>query len=149
MRFRAPLLQSGKTATGLQVPDEVVAALGSGKRPAVRVSIGQYTYRSTVAPIGGRFMLPVSAEHRAGAGLTAGDEVDVDLELDTEPREVTVPPDLATALDGEPAARTTFDASSYSQQLRWVLSVRDAKTDATRQKRIDKAVATLREGRKA
>src|SRR5204863_7601491 len=105
MKFHTTLLQSGKTAVGIQVPDAVVAALGSGRRPPVRVTINGYTYRSTVAVMGGVYMVGVSAEHRAGAGVAGGDEVDVDLELDTAPREVEVPADLAAALDAEPAAR--------------------------------------------
>ena len=74
MRFRATIKQSGRTATGIRVPEEVVAALGSGKRPAVRVTIGGHPYRSTVAPMGGAFMIGVSAENRARAGVAAGDE---------------------------------------------------------------------------
>ncbi|MEA2844373.1 MAG: hypothetical protein QOJ69_2044, partial [Actinomycetota bacterium] len=98
MRFRTTLELGGKTATGIRVPDEVVEGLGSGKRPPVRVTINGHTYRSTVAVMGGAFMVGVSAEERSKAGVAAGDEVDVDIELDTEPREVVVPPDFAAAL---------------------------------------------------
>jgi bacteriocin resistance YdeI/OmpD-like protein/uncharacterized protein DUF1905 len=147
MRFRATVEQSGKTATGIRVPDEVVAGLGAGNRPAVRVTIGGHTYRSTVASMGGVFMIGVSAENRAGAGVSAGDEVDVDIELDTAPREVTVPPDLAKALDRDAAARRTFDGLSYSNKQWHVLSIEGAKTAETRQRRIDKSVGILREGR--
>lgn len=147
MRFRATILLAGKTATGVQVPAEVVAALGSHKRPAVRVTIGGYTYRTTVAPMGGQFMLPISAENRSLAGVSAGDEVDVDVELDTEPREVTVPPDFATALDADADARRHFDGLSYSNKSRYVISIGGAKTAETRQRRIAKAVSALREGR--
>jgi hypothetical protein len=143
VEFRAELESHGKTATGLEVPASVVAELGSGKRPAVRVTINGYTYRSTVASMGGRYMLPVSAEHRTGAGLAAGDQVDVDVALDTEPRVVTVPPDFAAALDADEAARRRFDAMAYSHQLRWVLSVEGAKTPETRQRRIAKAVTDI------
>lgn len=101
MRFRATVLLGGKTATGIPVPDEVVAGLGSSKRPAVRITIAGHSYRSTVARMGQEFMLPLSAENRTSAGVAAGDEVDVDIELDTEPREVTVPPDFAAELDRE------------------------------------------------
>ena len=104
MRFRGTVKLAGKTATGIQVPPEVVAELGSGKRPPVRVSINGHTYRSSVAPIGGAFMLPVSAEQRAATGVAAGDEVDIDIEVDTQPREVSVPQDLGDALDGDPQA---------------------------------------------
>ena len=146
MRFRTTIELGGKTATGFRIPESVVANLGSGKRPAVRITIGGYTYRTTVAPMGGVFMIPLSAENRSGAGVAAGDEVDVDVELDTEPRVVTVPPDFAEALDRQPDARKAFDALSYSNQRRHVLSIEGAKTDETRQRRIGKAVDTLREG---
>ena len=147
MRFRATILLAGKTATGIRVPAEVVAALGPSRRPAVRVTIEGHAYRSTVAPMGGEFMLPVSAEHREAAGVAAGDEVDVDLELDTEPRVLEVPADLSAALDGDAGARRRFDGLSYSKKQRFVLPVEQAKTAETRQRRIAKAVEALREGR--
>ena len=147
MRFRTTIVQSGKTATGIPVPDEIVEALGSGKRPAVRVTINGFTYRSSVAVIDGTYMVGVSAENRAGAGVAGGDEVDVDIELDTAPREVTVPPELAAALDAEPEARRTFDALSYSNKSWHALQVTGAKTDETRERRIAKSIAALKEGR--
>jgi Bacteriocin-protection, YdeI or OmpD-Associated/Domain of unknown function (DUF1905) len=147
MRFRTTIVQSGKNTTGIQVPDEVVEALGSGKRPAVKVTVNGYSYRSTVASMGGVFMVSLSAEHRAGAGVAGGDEVEVDLELDSAPREVTVPPDLAAALDAEPAARATFDGLSYSNKSWHVLQVTGAKTEETRQRRIAKSVEALKQGR--
>ncbi|KXF53172.1 hypothetical protein AXA44_00295 [Rhodococcus sp. SC4] len=146
MRFRTTIELGGKTATGFRIPENVVADLGSGKRPAVRVTIGGHTYRTTVAPMGRVFMIPLSAENRAGAGVAAGDEVDVDVELDTEPRDVTVPPDFAEALDRQPDARKAFDALSYSNRRRHVLSIEGAKTDETRQRRIGKAVDALLQG---
>ena len=145
--FRATIELGGKTATGIRVPPEVVASLGSHKRPAVRVTLNGHTYRSTIAPLGGEFMLPVSADVREAAGVAAGDEVDVDVELDTEPREVTVPPDFAEALDGDADARRFFDGLSYSNKRRHVLSIEEAKTAETRQRRIAKALSTLREGK--
>lgn len=144
MRFRSTVELGGKTATGFQVPAKVVAGLGSGKRPPVRVTIRGYTYRSTVAPMGGRFMLPLSAEHRAGAGVAAGDKIDVDIELDTAPREVTEPPDFKQALDRDTKARRYFDGLSYSNKRRHVLAIEQSKTTETRQRRIAKAVSTLR-----
>jgi bifunctional DNA-binding transcriptional regulator/antitoxin component of YhaV-PrlF toxin-antitoxin module len=146
MRFRATVELGGKTATGIRVPAEVVARLGPSKRPAVRVTINGHTYRSTVAPLGGAHMLPVSAEIRERAGVAAGDEVEVDIELDTEPREVTVPPDFAAALDRDADAKRSFDGLSYSNKRRYVLSIEEAKTEETRQRRIAKAIDTLRVG---
>jgi hypothetical protein len=147
MRFRTTILQSGKTATGIRVPVQVVEALGAGKRPRVRVTINGYTYRSTVAVMGGEYMVGVSATNRAGAGVQGGDSVDVDVELDTAPRELTVPPDFDAALDAEPEARRTFDGLSYSNRQWHVLSVEGAKSSETRQRRIEKSIAALREGR--
>lgn len=147
MRFHTTILQNDKTATGIQVPDEVVESLGAGKRPAVTVTINGFTYRNTIAVMGGVYMVGVSAENRAGAGVAGGDEVDVDIELDTAPRVVEVPTDLATALDAEPAARATFDGLSYSNKSWHALQITAAKTDETRQRRIAKSVDILRQGR--
>lgn len=147
MRFRTIVHLDGKTATGLHIPPEIVASLGPSKRPLVRVTINGYTYRSSIAPMGGIFMLGISADVRKKANVAAGDEVDVELELDTEPREVTVPPDLAAALDGDADARRFFDGLSYSNKRRIVLSIEDARTAETRQKRITKAVGMLHEGK--
>jgi hypothetical protein len=147
MRFRGTIELGGKTATGIRVPEEIVAALGAGKRPPVRVTIKGHTYRSTVAPMGGAFMLPLSAENRAGAGVAAGDEVEVDVELDTGPREVAVPPDFAAALDDAADARLAFDELSYGNKQRHVLGIEGAKTAETRQRRIAAAINALREGR--
>jgi hypothetical protein len=147
VRFHSVVQLGGKTATGIPVPEEVVTSLGSSKRPPVRVTINGHTYRSTLASRGGQFMLPISAENRASAGVAAGDEVEVDVELDTEPREVTVPPDLAEALEREVDAKRYFEGLSYSQKQRHVLPIEQAKTAETRQRRIDKALSILREGR--
>lgn len=147
MKFRTTIELGGKTATGFEVPDEVVAALGQGKRPPVTVRIGSHTYRSTVAVMDGRYLLPVSAENREAAGVSAGDEVEVELELDTAPREVEVPADLAAALDAEPEARRTFDGLSNSNKKWHVLQVTGAKTQETRARRIAKSVETLCTGR--
>jgi uncharacterized protein YdeI (YjbR/CyaY-like superfamily) len=100
-----------------------------------------------VAVVGGAHMVGVSAESRAGAGIAGGDEVEVDIELDTAPREVAVPADLAAALDAEPNARRTFDKLSYSNKSWHVLQVTGAKSEETRQRRIAKSVATLKGGR--
>lgn len=147
MKFRTTILQSDKTATGIEVPTDVVESLGKGKRPPVRVTLKGYTYRSTVAVMGGAFMVGVSADVRAAAGVAGGEEVDVDIELDPEKREVTVPLDFGNALDADPLAKQTFETLSYSNKSWHVLQIAAAKTDETRQRRILKSVETLREGR--
>jgi Bacteriocin-protection, YdeI or OmpD-Associated/Domain of unknown function (DUF1905) len=148
MRFRATLESNGKTATGIQVPDEVVEALGVGRKPAVHVSIAGHTYRSTIASRGGRYLLGVSAENRERAGVAAGDELDVELQLDTEPREVAVPPDLMAAFAAATEAKRFFDTLTPSQKQWYVLPIEQAKAVETRERRIAKALAMLREGRK-
>jgi len=146
MRFRTKILQAGKTATGIEVPAKLVESLASGKRPKVRVTLNGYTYRSSVAPMGGKFMVGVSAEVRERASVAGGDVVDVDLELDAEPREVTVPPDFSAALRRDPAARRFFEGLSYSKKRWHVLSIEGAKTAETRQRRIANSVRILHEG---
>jgi len=147
VRFRATVEQAGKTATGIEVPSTVVEGLGAGKRPAVRVTIDGFTYRNTIASMGGRFMVGVSAENRAGAKVAGGDVVDVDIELDTAPRVVEVPKDLAAALKKDAKAKATFESLSYSNQNWHVSSIEGAKTEETRQRRVARSVAALREGR--
>ena len=147
MKFRASIELAGKTATGIEVPAAVVAKLGSSKKPAVRVTMKGYTYRSTVATMGGRFMLPISAQVREAASVKAGDQVDVNIELDTAPREVTVPADFARALARDAAARRFFEGLSFSNKQRIVISIEAAKAPETRERRIAKAVSGLREGR--
>ncbi len=140
--FTVTLERAGKTATGMEVPEEVVVRLDAGKRPPVKVTIGGYSYRSTIAVMAGRFMLGVSMEHRAGAGVAAGDTVEVTLELDTEVRTVDVPPDLAAALDSA-GARAAFDRLALSHRKEHVRAVEEAKKPETRKRRIDKAVDML------
>ena len=146
MRFHATIQLNGKTATGLPVPEAVVEGLAGGKRPPVRVTINGFTYRSTIAPMGGLFLIPVSAAIRESASVAAGDEVEVDIELDTAPRTVTLPSDFAEALDRDAVAKRNFDALAYSHQLRHVQVIEQAKTPETRQRRIEKAISMLREG---
>jgi len=146
MRFRTTVELGGKTATGLEVPADVVDALGAGKKPPVTVTIGGHSYRSTVAVMGGRYLLPLSAENRTAAGVAAGDQVDVEVELDSAPREVAVPEDLAAALGSDDVAREAFEQLSYSHRRRHVLAIEDAKTPETRARRVTKALEMLREG---
>ena len=133
----------GMNATGLRVPAEAVAALGTGKRPKVTVSLNGYTYRTTVAAYGDVFMLPLSAEHRAAAGVKAGDEVEVTIELDLAPRTVEVPDNLAAALAEQPGATAAFDALSYTMRKEYVRQVEEAKALETRHRRIAGIVAKL------
>jgi hypothetical protein len=147
MEFRTRVVLGGVTATGLQVPDDVVEGLGAGKRPPVQVTVGGHTYRTTVAPMGGAYWVPLAAEHREAAGVVADEEVDVRIELDTAPREVVLPEDLANAMDR--TARTAFDALAYSHQKEWVRWVQEAKRPETRASRIGKTVESLRAGKKS
>lgn len=147
MRLKTRIVQSGKNTTGIEVPPEVVEELGAGKRPPVKVTLNGHSYRSSIASMGEVFMISLSAENREKAGVKGGQEVEVDIELDTAPREVEVPQDFAEALDAAPAARATFDQLSYSIKRWHVLQVEGAKSDETRQRRIAKSVATLEAGK--
>jgi hypothetical protein len=146
MEFRAEVEQTGKTTTGIAVPPEVVDGLGGGKRPKVTVTINGKTYRSSVASMGGRFMVGVSAENRSLTGVSGGDVVDVDLELDSAPRVIEVPEDFAAALEVVPDAKAAFHRLSYSHQRQHVDAVTGAKQPETRRRRIDKAIDMLTMG---
>jgi hypothetical protein len=148
MRFSATVELNGKTATGIEVPGDVVEALAAGMRPPVLVTIGDYTYRTTVARMGGRFLVALSAENRAAAGVTAGERIDVEIVPDTEPREVTVPADLAEALAEDAQAQTTFNGLSFTHRKEWVRWVEEAKKPETRQTRLAKTVEALHDGKR-
>jgi Bacteriocin-protection, YdeI or OmpD-Associated/Domain of unknown function (DUF1905) len=147
LRFTTTLRSHGKTATGIVVPADLVARLGRGKRPPVWVTIGPHTYRSTVAVMDGQFMIGVSAENREKAGVKAGDKLDVELRLDTEARTVIVPVDLAKALEAQPAAQRFFSGLTHSQQRWHIQSIESAKSATTRQRRIERSVESLLDGR--
>lgn len=147
MKFRSVLELAGKTATGIQVPPEVVEGLGAGKKPAVSVTINGFTYRSTIFHMGGVYRIPVSGEVREKSGVSAGDEVEVEVALDTAPREVAVPDDLLHALEREPEAKSYFEELSYSNKLRHVLAIEGAKAAETRQRRIEKSVELFKQGK--
>jgi hypothetical protein len=148
MTFETKILLHGKTATGIEVPPEVVESLGAGKKPPVRVTINGKTYRSTIASRGDRFLVGVSAENRELTGVAAGDQVEVDVELDSSPREVEVPADFAAALNPHREARAFFDGLTASQKKSFVTPIEQAKKPETRDRRIEKAVGALRAGRK-
>jgi hypothetical protein len=149
MRFRATVESNGRTATGIAVPDEVVEALAAGKRPPVVISIGDHSYRTTVARMGGRYLVPLSAENREAAAVAAGDVVDVGIELDDAPREVAVPDDLRAALARDGTARANFQRLSYSHRKEWVRWIEEAKRPETRERRVSGTVESLRAGKKA
>ena len=143
MQFVTELLRAGKTATGIEIPNHVIDALGAGKKPVVNVTINGFTYQSTVAVMGGKFMVGVSAERRAAAGVQGGDTITVDIEVDDAPRQVAVPADFQLALDSVPGASAAFQALAYSHRKEHVRAIEDAKKPETRAARIDKAVAKL------
>lgn len=142
MKFSTTMFQTGNN-TGIEVPEDVVEALGAGKRPPVNVTVNGYAYRSTIAPMGGRYLIPFSSDKRKETGIAGGDAIDVELTLDTAPRTVEPPEDFAAALAVAPGAAEAFAALSPSRQKAHVTSVEGAKTDATRERRIAKAVAEL------
>jgi Bacteriocin-protection, YdeI or OmpD-Associated/Domain of unknown function (DUF1905) len=146
VRFESVVELGGKTATGIPVPDEVVAAIGPSQRPPVVVTVNGHSYRTTAVRMGGRFLVPLSAENREAAGVAAGDDITVDIEPDTAPREVELPPDLEAALDDR--ARAAYDALSFTHRKEWVRWVEEAKKPETRATRIAKTVTGLREGKK-
>ncbi|RKR75344.1 YdeI/OmpD-associated family protein [Frondihabitans australicus] len=142
--FRTAIYAPRPTVAGIEVPPEIIDELGAGKKPAVVVEVGGYTYRSTVGVMGGKSLIPLSSEHRKASGLSAGDEVEVTLTLDEAPRVVAVPSDLQGLLDSDPAATAAYEALSYSRQRALVEPIDQAKTAETRQRRIEKALESLR-----
>ena len=130
---------------GLEVPPEVVEALGGGKRPAVTITINGHSSKSRVAIMRGRYLLGLSNANRKAAGVATGDEIEVEVEIDAEPRVVVEPADFARALDADPVARTAYDRLSYSRRREQVLAIENAKKTETRTRLIDKALAVLRD----
>ena len=143
MRLRTVIQSAGKTAAGIVVPDEFVEALGGTQRPKVRVTVAGYTYRTSIARMGGVFMLPVTNETRERSGVRPGQTADFEIELDTEVREVTIPPDLQAALDANPAAAAALAKLSYSNRRRVVEPIAAIKSPETRARRIERTVADL------
>lgn len=142
-KFHSTVILGGKTATGIEVPGDVVEKLAAGKRPPVTVTIHGRCYRTTIAPMGGKYYVPLSAENRELTKVAAGDKVEVGIELDDQPREVTVPADLAAILKKTPGTRKYFDSLSYTRRKEYVRAIEEAKTTETRQRRIDKAMSEL------
>lgn len=147
MKFTATVQLDGKTATGIVVPPEVLDQLGGGKRPAVTVTIKGHSYPSTIGVMKGVAKIPVSAENRSKAGISAGDEVSVEVVLDEAPRSVELPADLAAALKGETQAAEFFETLSTTNKKLYVTWIESAKKAETRERRVAEAVAKLREGK--
>lgn len=147
MKFTAELLSSGKNTAGFVVPPEVVESLGGGGHPKVSVTVNGYTFRTSIARMGGRYLLGFSGERRTEAGVTPGEVFEVDVELDTAARVLDVPEELATALAADAKAKAFWQTLSYSKQQWHVLQVTSAKTDATRDRRIEKSIGMLRDGK--
>ena len=144
--FRTVIQKTGKNTTGIEIPPEIVEALGGGKKPLVRITMNGETYRSSVAVMGGRYMVGVTAANRKQTGVQGGDEVDVRIELDTEPRVYEIPDDLAAALTAKPGAMEAFEASAPSARKEFIRQVNDAKKQETRERRITKIVDQLGDG---
>ncbi len=140
--FKTTLKAEGNN-TGIEVPPDVMTALGTSKKPAVVVTVAGYTYRSTVAVMGGHYMIALSRANREAAGVKGGDDVEVTLELDTAPRTVEIPDDLAAALAEKPGAAAAFDALAPSKKKEFVRQVVEAKAEDTRNRRVAKIVAEL------
>lgn len=148
MKFKTTLKQAeSSTATGIVIPDDVVAALGAGKKPPVKVVVNGYAYRSTVATVNGDYMVGFSADHRAASGIKGADAIEVDIQVDAEPRTVELPADFAAALDADLQAKATFDKLSNSLKGYHVSQVTGTSNPETRQRRIWKSIATLHAGK--
>jgi bifunctional DNA-binding transcriptional regulator/antitoxin component of YhaV-PrlF toxin-antitoxin module len=148
MKFSATLDLHGKTATGIKVPESVIEKLGGGKRPAIIVTLKRHTFRTTIGVMGGLYLIPVSAEIRKAAGVSAGDSLSITIDLDTEKRETELPDDLAAAMRKSKPALAFFEGLAPSHKKEWVRWVTEAKKPETRAARIEKTVASLTEGNK-
>jgi hypothetical protein len=147
VKFNTTILQMGNN-TGIEVPPDVVERLRSGKRPAVKVTLKKFSYRSTVAVMGGKFLIPLSAERREKSNVKGGDKLEITLELDTEPREVELHEEFKKALDNDKKAKAFFEKLSYSNKAGYANPIVQAKGDDTRKRRIEKALSDLRAGKK-
>ncbi|GLZ78481.1 hypothetical protein Afil01_32880 [Actinorhabdospora filicis] len=142
VKFRT-VVEPPEPMRGLEVPPEIVEALGGGARPPVTITLNGHTWKSRVAIMRGRHLLGLSNANRTAADVAIGEEVDVEIELDTEPRVIAEPEDLTKALDADPAARAAWDRLAYSHKREHVRAIESAKKPETRQRRIDKAITTL------
>ena len=143
MRFRSEV-EPPQPMHGLEVPAAVIEELGAGERPPVTIRVNGHSWRSRIAKMRGRYLIGFSKANRAAAGVDTGEEVEVEVELDTEPRVVAEPGDLTRALEGDPVARAAFDRLPPGGRRRHVHAIEGAKKAETRARRIAKAVAELR-----
>jgi len=147
IQFRA-LLQPRGPAAAVVLDDAQVATVGEGaRRFPVVATVNGYTWRTSVARMGGEFLLGLSKEVRQGAGVEAGDEVEVAVELDTAPREVELPGALAAALAADPQAKASFDRLAFSHRKEYARWVGEAKQEETRQRRVQQALEMIRAGK--
>ncbi|MFB8003294.1 YdeI/OmpD-associated family protein [Nocardia sp. NPDC056000] len=143
MKFKTEV-EPPEPMRGLEVPPEVVEALGEGARPPVTITINGHSWKSRIALMRGRHLIGLSHANRQAAGVDIGEQIEVEVELDTEPRVVVEPEDFTAALDADPVARAAYDSLSHSRKREHVLSIESAKKPETRQRRIEKAITTLR-----
>jgi hypothetical protein len=128
------------------LPFDPKAAFGRARAP-VRVTVGDHEpFRTTVAVYGGAGWIGLRKAQLADMGLAVGDRITVRVELDEEPREVEVPPELATALGADRAAATAYEALSYSHRREYARWIAEAKRSETRERRAARAVGMLRDG---
>jgi hypothetical protein len=143
MKFRTKVIPSGN-ATAVEVPKSVVEALDSGPRPLIAVTINGHTWRSRIALMRGQCLIGISAGNRTASGIGEGEVIEVNLRLDTEPRVVAVPPDLARALNSDPEIRAAFDRLPYGLKRKEIASIEAAKAPETRQRRVSRLIARMR-----
>jgi hypothetical protein len=140
--YKTTIVQTGNN-TGIHVPETILNKLNGGKKPLVKVTLNGYSYRSAVGKMGDKFMISLSAENRKNANVKGGDTLEVTIELDTEPRTVELPSDLQGALDKNKTAKAAFDKLAPSKKKAMALSISEAKTEATKIKRIEKVIDSL------
>jgi hypothetical protein len=143
MKFQATVIPSGN-ATGVEIPAEIMEALGPEARPPVAITINGHTWRSRVALMRGQCLIGISAANRAAAGIAEGEIIEIDLQLDGEPRDILPPPDLADVLSAAPEAKAAFDRLPFGLKRKHVAAIEDAKSAEVRQRRIGKLVTSLK-----
>ena len=143
MKFRTTV-EPLEPMRGLEIPESVVDSLGGGKRPPVTITVNGHTWKSRVAIMRGRFLLGLSNANRTAAGIATGDEVEVEVRLDAEPRVLVEPEDFARALDADPVARAAYDRLAHTHRREHLLAIESAKKAETRKRRIEKALEVLR-----